>query len=249
MRVSSSNEQAYRKLNQIVDRFNLSHTAVITPWVAKNIFGEGDKYHLGLYLQKIKHEGKNKYFIRSMMHGSAAREAGLLIGDEITSLNQLNIKLSPRLTLAGYEHRRQMYTIKIDKNEAVSIEFKRTKEDKKRTVIATANQPLSAKKSISKSIRLFPLGSDNVAGYIHLWNFMSRENATILKEALQNNFSKASGLVIDLRGRGGRGRRYQDHCQMLSSQKNQPFLLLIKSQEALKKCLPIDSKDYHTSPW
>ena len=55
VRASSSNEQAYRKLNQIVDRFNLSHTAVITPWVAKNIFGEGDKYHLGLYLQKIKH--------------------------------------------------------------------------------------------------------------------------------------------------------------------------------------------------
>ena len=74
VRASSSNEQAYRKLNQIVDRFNLSHTAVITPWVAKNIFGEGDKFHLGLYLQKIKHEGKNKYFIRSMMHGSAARE-------------------------------------------------------------------------------------------------------------------------------------------------------------------------------
>ena len=85
-----------------------------------------------------------------MMHGSAAREAGLLIGDEITSLNQLNIKLSPRLTLAGYEHRRQMYTIKIDKNEAVSIEFKRTKEGKKRTVIATASQLLSAKINFKK---------------------------------------------------------------------------------------------------
>ena len=123
VRASSSNEQAYRKLNQIVDRFNLSHTAVITPLGGQKHIWRGDKYHLGVYLQKIKHEGKNKYFIRSMMHGSAAREAGLLIGDEITSLNQLNIKLSPRLTLAAYEHRRQMYTIKIDKNEAVSIEF------------------------------------------------------------------------------------------------------------------------------
>ena len=173
-------------------------------------------------------------------------EAGLLIGDEITSLNQLNIKLSPRLTLAGYEHRRQMYTIKIDKNEAVSIEFKRTKEDKKRTVIATANQPLSAKKSISKSIRLFPLGSDNVAGYIHLWNFMSRENATILKEALQNNFSKASGLVIDLRGRGGKVFVINIVAKLLKDQKNQPFSLLTENQEVLKKCSPTGSKDYHT---
>ena len=237
VRASSSNEQAYRKLNQIVDRFNLSHTAVITPWVAKNIFGEGDKYHLGLYLQKIKHEGKNKYFIRSMMHGSAAREAGLLIGDEITSLNQLNIKLSPRLTLAGYEHRRQMYTIKIDKNEAVSIEFKRTKEDKKRTVIATANQPLSAKKSISKSIRLFPLGSDNVAGYIHLWNFMSRENATILKEALQNNFSKASGLVIDLRGRGGKVDVIRIIAKMLSDQRKPTILIIDQESRSAKEML------------
>ena len=77
---------------------------------------------------------------------------------------------------------------------------------------------------------------------------MLGENATILKEALQNNLSKASGLVIDLRGRGGKVFVINIVAKLLKDQ-NQPFSLLTENQEVLKKCSLTGSKDYHTSPW
>ena len=237
IRKSSDNETAYRKLNQIVDTFGLSHTAIITPWVANNLFGEGEKFHLGLFIQKINHNGKDGFFIRSMMHGSQAREAGLSVGDEVLSINKYSISNSPRLTLAGYEHRRQMYTIMVDKNETIDLEFKRTKDGEKNSIKISADRALSAENSIRKSMRLIPLNSTNQAGYIHLWNFMSRDNAEVLKDAMSNNFSQASALIIDLRGRGGRVDVIRTIARMLSSQKKPTILIIDGESRSAKEML------------
>ena len=116
-----------------------------------------------------------------------------------------------------------MYTIMVDKNETIDLEFKRTKDGEKNSIKISADRALSAEKSIRKSMRLIPLNSTSKAGYIHLWNFMSRDNAKVLKDAMSNNFSQASALIIDLRGRGGRVDVIRTIARMLSSQKTHDF--------------------------
>jgi carboxyl-terminal processing protease len=41
-------------------------------------------------------------------------------------------------------------------------------------------------------------------GVVHLWHFMSADMNTVLKEAIKGPFAKCDGLVLDVRGRGGR---------------------------------------------
>ena len=165
------------------------------------------------------------------------RIVGLSVGDEVLSINKYIISNSPRLTLAGYEHRRQMYTIMVDKNETIDLEFKRTKDGEKNSVKISADRALSAENSIRKSMRLIPLNSTNQAGYIHLWNFMSRDNAEVLKDAMSNNFSQASALIIDLRGRGGRVDVIRTIARMLSSQKKPTILIIDGESRSAKEML------------
>ena len=237
VRASSYRENAYESMNEIVDSFKISHTAVITPWVAKNLFGEGDKFHLGLFLQIVNLNGKDRFFVRSMMHGSPARETGLWIGDEITSINKIPTLKSPRKTLAGYEHHRKMYTIQIDKGETVEISFRRNENGSIQKSKLTANVPLSAKKSIEKSARLMPLSREHDAGYIHLWNLMSMSNASALRNAMNQKFKNASALIIDLRGRGGKVNVIRSISRTLKEQKKPTVLIIDREARSAKEML------------
>ena len=76
VRETQTRERAYEAMNTIIGSFNLSHTAVITPWVKENLFGKGDHFHLGINIQKANTGDRQRYFIRSMMFGSPVREAG-----------------------------------------------------------------------------------------------------------------------------------------------------------------------------
>ena len=123
---NTNREGTYEEMNRIIDLFKLSHTAIITPWVSKNLFGGGEHFHLGAYFQLVEVNGQQRYFIRSMMHGSPARDAGLLIGDEIVSVNGTDFTKSPRKTIAGYEDHRKIYITQVDRNETITIGFRRT---------------------------------------------------------------------------------------------------------------------------
>ena len=230
-------EGVYEEMNRIVDQFNLSHTAIITPWVSKNLFGAGEHFHLGAYFQLIELNDQQKYFIRSMMHGSPAREAGLLIGDEIVSVNGTNFNKSPRKTIAGYEDHRKIYTTQVDRDETLTIGFRRTKGGSLKTVKITVNTSLNGPNSVRKSIRTVPTGEGNGIGYIHLWDFMSRETASILKSALKKELKNSKALAIDLRGRGGKVMVINMIARTLKNEKRPIALLIDREARSAKEML------------
>lgn len=206
VRRSSSTQSAYEALNEIIDRFDVSHTAVIPPWSYASMLGKGADgkpvFHLGLTVQKIAGEATERFFIRELMYGSAAREAGLKIGDEVCAVNSIPFSRSPRRTLAGYEARHSMYTIQVDTEEVVRIEIRRTRGGSVRNYQIRADRASTAIDSTSRSIRMLGPKSPGL-GYIHLWNLLSRETVTVFDKALREELGSARALVIDLRGRGG----------------------------------------------
>ena len=206
VRTSPSTQSAYEALNEIIDRFDVSHTAVIPPWSYASMLGKGADgkavFHLGLTAQKIVDGATERFFIRELMYGSSAREAGLKIGDEVRSVNSIPFSRSPRRTLAGYEARHAMYTIQVDTEEMVRIEIRRVQGEAVRNYDVRADRASTALDSTTRSIRMLGPEAPGL-GYIHLWNLLSRETVTIFEKALREELGAARGLVIDLRGRGG----------------------------------------------
>ena len=206
VRASASTQSAYEALNEIIDRFDVSHTAVIPPWSYASMLGKGADgkavFHLGLTAQKIVEGATERFFIRELMYGGAAREGGLKIGDELLAVNSIPFSRSPRRTLAGYEARHAMYTIQVETEELVRIEVRRAQGGVVRNYDVRADRASTAIDSTTRSIRMLGPGAPGL-GYIHLWNLLSRETVTIFEKALREELGPARALVIDLRGRGG----------------------------------------------
>ena len=234
---NTNREGAYEEMNRIIDLFKLSHTAIITPWVSKNLFGGSEHFHLGAYFQLVEVNGQQRYFIRSMMHGSPSRDAGLLIGDEIISVNGTDFNKSPRKTIAGYEDHRKIYITQVDRNETITIGFRRTKGGPVKSVKMTVNISLTGPDSAKKSIRNIPIGEGNSIGYIHLWDFMSRETSSILKNALKKELKNSKALTIDLRGRGGKVMVINMIARTLKNEKRPTALLIDREARSAKEML------------
>ena len=206
VRRSISTQAAYEALNEIIDRFDVSHTAIIPPWSYASMLGKGadgkPAFHLGLTVQKLATRAGERFFVRELMYGGAAREAGLRIGDELLAVNGIAFSDSPRKTLAGYEARHSMYTIQVDSGERVHLGYRRRSGEAARNLEATADRASTALDSTRRSVRMLGPTAPGV-GYIHLWNLLSPETVSIFEGALARELRSARALVLDLRGRGG----------------------------------------------
>jgi len=245
VRNTKSRERAYEAMNTVIDSFNLSHTAIITPWVKANLFGSGEHFHLGINIQKVNFNETGRYFVRSMMFGSPARLAGLKAGDEILSVNNIAFEDSPRRTLAGYEAHRHIHTIQLDRNEKIRITYRRKPNAKARTLTVSAGEPLDAVSSVKRSIRLIDPGGEFPIGYLHLWNVMSAELPGLLQDALRNELKQAKALAIDLRGRGGQVNVISKIARTLAKEKRPIALLIDREARSAKEMLAYRLQKYH----
>ena len=244
VRNTKSRERAYEGMNTVIDSFNLSHTAIITPWVKANLFGSGENFHLGINIQKVTFDETGRYFVRSIMFGSPARLAGLKAGDEILSVNNIAFEDSPRRTLAGYEAHRHIHTIQLDRNEKIRITYRRKPNAKAKTLTVSAGIPMDAVSSVKRSIRLIDPSSEFPIGYLHLWNVMSGELPEILQNALRNELKHAKALAIDLRGRGGQVNVISRIARILTGEKRPIALLIDREARSAKEMLAYRLQKY-----
>ena len=229
VRDSSSTRGAYERINQVLDKLDVSHLAVIPAKVNQQLRGKkAGSYRLGMTLQRHGVAGKKRLFVRDMLDGGAAAKSGLKIGDEVVSIDTVPAEDSPRKAQAGYEWRHQMYRILAKKGETLKIGYRRIRGGPVRTVDVTISEPVGAVSATLESVRPIFV-EDRVYGYVHVWNVLSSDIAELVESATTTLFKECDGLIIDLRGRGGQVHvmsRVIEHAK----KSNLPMVALIDSQ-------------------
>lgn len=198
--------QLYEELNNAIGSLGVSHAALIPPWSYAALLeaeeGSDAAKHLGFFLEPIEVGGAFGWFVRSIMAGSPAESAGLLVGDEIVKVEEVPTAASPRLVLAGFESFHERRAIRVDPDETVALTIRRNRDAEPENIEITADRPLSAMSAIRASVRVIDTPGGPV-GYIHLWNLLSRRLPRFFRRTLSDELATARGLVVDLRGRGG----------------------------------------------
>ncbi len=192
---------ASEAINQKMDELNVSHTGLIPKWGYQRLLSRASG-GLGITIQRIKIDNRNAYFVADIVFGSNCYKSNLKLGDEILSVNGVEIEKSSRLLLAGEEQRHQLFDIRSDIGEKIKIQFRKLASSKRLSVELETDKDISAVTATQRSASVLEVDA-NKFGYIRLWNLMSGKVTRILKDAIEKKFQDCDGLVLDLRGRGG----------------------------------------------
>lgn len=133
-------------------------------------------------------------FVSDVYDGSAAKKAGLLVGDEILSVDE--------------QAYREIESFEGKVGRSVEIRLRRHRDAEPSSVQVTVEslRPLPMfERAIEESIALVGTGGRKI-GYVRLWTLSTRDGLDLVAEALSSGRLKdADGLVVDLRGRWGGG--------------------------------------------
>ncbi len=133
-------------------------------------------------------------FVTDVYDGSAAKKAGLLVGDEILSVDG-----RPYREIESFED-------KVGKTVDIRLRRHRDAEPLSLQVPVERLRPLPMfERAIEESMALVETGGRKI-GYVRLWTLSTRDGLDLVAEALSSGRLKdADGLVVDLRGRWGGG--------------------------------------------
>jgi len=197
-------------INTMLSRLNASHTRYYTPRDyeyhhlasifhelpdMKKRFPEEILYtSVGIITDKID----SKYFIVSVLSGSAAEKAGLLRGDEVVAVN--GKPYSPITSIDGYAGKSVEFEIRRSKEAATHVfELEPIRINPRKEMLYALKK--SIKVTGKKGMRI---------GYIHYWSYAGEEYHQILKESIMWGMLRdADALIWDLRyGFGGANPEY-----------------------------------------
>lgn len=133
-------------------------------------------------------------FVSDVYDGSAAKKAGLLVGDEILSVD------------GQAYHEIGSFEDKVGRTVELRLRRHRDADPLSLQVPVESLRPLPMfERAIEESIALVETGGRKI-GYVRLWTLSTRNGLDLLAEALSSGRLKAAeGLVVDLRGRWGGG--------------------------------------------
>lgn len=133
-------------------------------------------------------------FVSDVYDGSAAKKAGLLVGDEILSVDGQAYR-----EIGSFEG-------KVGRSVEIRVRRHRDAEPLSLQVPVESLRPLPMfERAIEESIALVETGGRKI-GYVLLWTLSTRDGLDLVAEALSSGRLKdADGLVVDLRGRWGGG--------------------------------------------
>lgn len=152
---------------------------------------------------EARHHG-DKYFANAIIEGGPAEKAGLRMGDEIVSINDLPPAECPDLVDAGSDPGIQAdphLVCRVKANQPVRVKVRRAAgaEPVEVTVMPEKTSMVAGSKA---SVRILERRGINL-GVIHLWHFLSGEMGVLMNRTVKNEFKDADGLLLDIRGRGG----------------------------------------------
>ncbi|MEZ0229148.1 MAG: S41 family peptidase [Planctomycetota bacterium] len=207
------------------DRAKKAATPVEAHHVVNDAFGELKTSHLSLvegsvYDREIASEFASKptlraafeltvvqqsYFVCSLIEGSPAARAGLRVGDEVIQINGARTADCPLLQDSGRDPGMDLpmgYVLDVKTPEPLELVVRHSKGGKSETVAFTPNE-ICLLEGTKSSVRIIEEGGKRL-GVIHLWHFMSSDMSGQLKKALKGPLADCDGLILDVRGRGGR---------------------------------------------
>ena len=176
---------------------------------------EGDASYPGIGM--IATPGNGLWFVSDVYDGSPAARAGILVGDEVLSVDG-----QPYQEIASFKG-------KVGK--PVEVKLRRRPGEEPVTVKAQVEQlrPLPTfEKAIAESAKVFERDGRKI-GYIRLWTLAAPHSMEAIAEALaEGKLKDADGLVLDLRGRWGGGS--SDAAELFLGD-TPPFKLIPRSGE------------------
>jgi C-terminal processing protease CtpA/Prc len=133
-------------------------------------------------------------FVSDVYDGSAADRAGILVGDEVLSVDG-----------APY-HEIESFSDKVGKPVEIKLRRRADAEPITLEVKVERLKPLPTfEKAIAESAEMTTRDGRKI-GYIRLWTLAARHSMGVVAEALaEGKLKDADGLVLDLRGRWGGG--------------------------------------------
>ncbi|NVD43010.1 PDZ domain-containing protein [Ensifer sp. HO-A22] len=153
---------------------------------------EGDVTYpgIGLVTQTIG----DRRFVSDVYDGSPAATAGVLMGDEILSVDDL-----PYREIASFEGK---------VGQSVGIRLRRKADGAPVTVKVAVERlpPLpTLAKAIANSIAVIEHGGRKI-GYVRFWTLSTRDGLDVVaRELYDGRLSGVDGVIVDLRGRWGGG--------------------------------------------
>lgn len=198
-------EAAHAVINEMLGRTRTSHLALIERRVflreVENEFRNKPIVRAGCELEEIE----GRVFVGNLTEGGPAAEAGLLVGDELVSIDGQAPAASGRLDPAGHDPALgggpYWFLRTDDPPRPIALEVRREAGGAVRALTLTPRET-SQIESCRTSARVEEVAGKRVA-VIHLWHFMHSGVVDALKDALRGPFAAAEALVLDVRGRGG----------------------------------------------
>lgn len=202
-------------VNQMLAELNASHTRYYTPAEPEYYQLAGVFWRRGIQKQlkpflpngKLEYVGIGAYtrdvdgktFVRAILDGSPAANAGLKVGDQLLTVN--GKPFQPIRSFAEQADR------------PVELQIRRTPDTAPQTIAVTPKRLdpttmfLDAMKA---SVQVIDRGGKKI-GYIHIWSYADDAYQRQLEQELSDRLSEVDGLVWDLRdGWGGAQPNYLD---------------------------------------
>ncbi|WP_163269292.1 S41 family peptidase [Chelativorans alearense] len=177
--------------------------------------GEASYHGIGM----VARESDGTLFVSDVYDGSPADRAGILVGDEIVSVDG-----------APYD---EIESFRDKVGETVEVRLRRH-EGAEPVIVEATVERLRPLRSFSKAIKESATVTERDGrriGYVRLWTLSSRDAMDVVaRELATGRLKDADGVIVDLRGRWGGG---QSDAAELFVGDTAPFRLILRDGEEI----------------
>ncbi|MDF1665151.1 MAG: S41 family peptidase, partial [Planctomycetota bacterium] len=225
-----SKAEVYALINEMLGELQVSHLVLMHEQVfQRHLNNEFRKTAVPLLGFEV-FELQDQYFVSKVLEGSAAKAAGLKVGDELVQFNKKTPHLSKKFFNSGHDRGLpgpHGYVFLVENKEEVTLTIRKSKSgpSQQLTIKANLNNQFNATKA---SIRIIKEGSHKI-GVLHLWHLLHKDTVPLIKTAIEKTFKDADGIILDIRGRGGYshlGDKIIDFFQGPKAIWNKPVIVL-----------------------